>query len=56
VIAVLVAFLNVTGLMEVLMVAGSAAIAFAFLSAVHSYMLLVRFSAVDIMRHNVIEI
>lgn len=56
VIAVLAGLLNVSRLAEAIAMAGAAGIACVFLSVLHSYLLLVRFSAVDIMRHNVIEI
>jgi hypothetical protein len=57
-LAVMVAagFLNIAGLPSVLVMAGTAVVALIFMNALHSYLLLVRFSAIGIMRQNVVEI
>jgi len=49
-------FLNIEGWKTALLVLGAAAVAIVFLNVLHSYLLLVRFSAVGIMRQNVVEI
>ena len=48
--------LNIAGWREALAVLGAAAVATVFTNVLHSYLLLVRFSAVDIMRQNVVEV
>ncbi len=54
--AVLAGFLNVGRMGEAIAMLGAAGVGVVFLSLLHSYLLLVRFSAVDIMRRNVVEI
>ena len=49
-------FLNVARLMDALVMLGLTGVCIVFLSMVHSYLLLVRFSAVDIMRQNVVAV
>ena len=49
-------FLSIGGLGGALMMGGTAVVAIIFVSVVHSYLLLVRFSAIGIMRQNVVEI
>src|SRR5262249_19637589 len=49
-------FLNVAGLMDAGVMLGLTAISVAFISMLHSYLLLVRFSAVGIMRQNVVAV
>jgi hypothetical protein len=49
-------FLNITGLPSALVMAGTAVVAFVFVNVLHSYLLHVRFSAIGIMRKNVVEI
>ena len=56
VIIVLAEFLNVTRLADGLVMIGTAALVVLFLNLLHSYLLLVRFSAIGIMRENVIEV
>jgi len=51
-----VGFLNVAGWKNALMMLGTAAVMIVFMNVLHSYLLLVRFSAVGIMRQNVVEI
>jgi hypothetical protein len=51
-----VGILNIAGGREGLVMLGAAALAMVFMTVLHSYLLLVRFSAVDIMRHNVVEV
>ncbi len=53
---VIAGFLNVSRMSEALRMSGVAGVAVVFLNFLHSYLLLVRFSAIDIMRRNVIEI
>jgi hypothetical protein len=48
--------LNVSGLSSALEMLGAMAIAIGLLNVLHSYLLFVRYSAVNIMRQNVIEI
>ena len=56
-LALLVAgFANVAGATSAIAMLGAAIVALLFLSVLHSYLLLVRFSAVAIMRGNVIEV
>jgi len=56
-LALLVAgFANVAGAASAIAMLGAAIVALLFLSVLHSYLLLVRFSAVAIMRRNVIEV
>jgi hypothetical protein len=50
------AFLSVSRVTETVMMLGLAAVAVVFLNILHSYLLLVRFSAVGIMRQNVVEV
>ena len=56
--AILVAagFLNTASLASALVMTGTAVVAIIFMTVLHSYLLLVRFSAIGIMRENVIEI
>ena len=49
-------FLNISGWRDALLMLGIAAAGIVFISVVHSYLLLVRFSAVGIMRQNVVEL
>jgi hypothetical protein len=56
VLVVIVGFLNVARLTDALVMLGAAAVVIALLNLLHSYLLLVRFSAVGIMRRNVVEI
>jgi len=49
-------FLNISGWRDALLMLGTAAAMIVFMTVVHSYLLLVRFSAVDIMRQNVVEL
>jgi hypothetical protein len=56
VMAVLAGFLIVSRASEALMMLGIAGLSVLFLSLLHSYLLLVRFSAVNVMRRNVFEI
>jgi hypothetical protein len=49
-------FLNVARLMDAVVMLGMTGISIVFLSMLHSYLLLVRFSAVDIMRENVVAV
>jgi len=49
-------FLNVARLAEALAMLGISGMAALFLTVLHSYLLLVRFSAVDIMRQNVVAV
>jgi hypothetical protein len=51
-----VGILNIAGWREALAMLGAAAVAMVFMTVFHSYLLLVRFSAVDIMRKNVVEV
>jgi hypothetical protein len=51
-----VGILNIAGWREALAMLGAAAVAIVFMTVLHSYLLLVRFSAVDIMRKNVVEV
>src|SRR5437762_9772743 len=51
-----VGILNIAGWREALAMPGAAAVAMVFMTVFHSYLLLVRFSAVDIMRQNVVEV
>jgi hypothetical protein len=51
-----VGILNIAGWREALAILGAAAVAMVFMTVLHSYLLLVRFSAVDIMRKNVVEV
>ncbi len=53
---VITGFLHVSRMPEAVAMGVAALIAIGFLTFLHSYLLLVRFSAVDIMRHNVVEI
>jgi ABC-type Co2+ transport system permease subunit len=56
-VAILVAgFLNVAGATDAVVMLGATAVAVVFLSVLHSYLLLVRFSAIAIMRRNVVEV
>jgi hypothetical protein len=48
--------LNVARLADAVAMLGAAAVSIVFLNLLHSYLLLVRFSAVGIMRRNVIEV
>jgi hypothetical protein len=56
VVMVLAGFLNVARMTDGLFTLGAAAAATVFLTVLHSYLLLVRFCAVDIMRQNVVEV
>ena len=56
VIIVFAEFLNVTRLADGLVMIGTAALVVLFLNLLHSYLLLVRFSAIGIMRENVVEV
>jgi len=56
VVIVLAGFLNVTRLADGLVMIGTAALVVLFLNLLHSYLLLVRFSAIGIMRENVVEV
>ena len=49
-------FVNVARLADAVTMLGAAAVVVIFLNLFHSYLLLVRFSAVDIMRRNVVEV
>ena len=49
-------FLNVARRMDAVVMLGMTGISILFLSMLHSYLLLVRFSAVDIMRQNVVAV
>ena len=49
-------FVNVARLADAVTMLGAAAVVIVFLNLFHSYLLLVRFSAVDIMRRNVVEV
>ena len=51
-----VGFLNISGWRDALLMLGTAAVMIVFVTVVHSYLLLVRFSAVGIMRQNVVEL
>jgi hypothetical protein len=51
-----VGFLNIAGWRSALMMLGAAAAMIVFVNVLHSYLLVVRFSAVSIMRQNVVEI
>ncbi len=51
-----VGFLNISGWRDALLMLGTAAVIIVFMTVVHSYLLLVRFSAVGIMRQNVVEL
>jgi hypothetical protein len=51
-----VGFLNIAGWRNALVMLGTGAIAIVFMNVLHSYLLLVRFSAVGIMRQNVVEV
>jgi len=55
-VIVAVGILNIAGWREALAMLGAAAVAMVFMTVLHSYLLLVRFSAVDIMRKNVVEV
>ena len=56
-VVILVAgFVNVTRGLDALVMLGAACVAVLFLSFLHSYLLLVRFSAIAIMRRNVVEV
>ena len=56
VVILIAGFLNVARPADALTMLGMAAVAIVFLTLLHSYLLLVRFSAVDIMRRNVVEV
>jgi hypothetical protein len=56
VVMILTGFLNAARMTDGLIMLGAAASATVFLTLLHSYLLLVRFSAVDIMRQNVVEV
>jgi hypothetical protein len=49
-------FLHVTRLVNAIVMLGASGACLVFLSLLHSYLLVVRFSAVDIMRGNVVEV
>jgi len=51
-----VGFLSVSGWRDALLMLGTAAVGIAFMTILHSYMLVVRFSAVVIMRQNGVEV
>jgi len=51
-----VGFLSVSGWRDALLMLGTAAVGMAFMTVLHSYLLVVRFSAVVIMRQNVVEV
>ena len=51
-----VGFLSVSGWRDALLMLGTAAVGFAFMTVLHSYLLIVRFSAVVIMRQNGVEV
>jgi hypothetical protein len=53
---VVAGFLNVAGPSDAVVMLGAAVLAIMFLSVLHSYLLLVRFSAIAIMRKNVVEV
>src|SRR5262245_332324 len=56
-LAILIAgFANVTGAIPAAVMLGAALVALLFLNILHSYLLLVRFSAIAIMRRNVVEV
>ena len=55
-VAVLAGFLNSSRLIHAIAMLGIAVVVVVLLNMFHSYLLLVRFSAVDIMRKNVVEI
>jgi hypothetical protein len=52
----LAGFANVTGVIPAAAMLGAAVISLLFLNILHSYLLLVRFSAIAIMRQNVVEV
>src|SRR5262245_47459646 len=54
--ALIAGFLNVAGLSDAVVMLGAAVAVAVFLSVLHSYLLLVRFSAIAIMRKNVVEV
>ncbi len=56
VVIVIAGFVNVTRPLDALVMLGAACVAVLFLSFLHSYLLLVRFSAIAIMRRNVVEV
>ena len=56
VVALAAGLLNVADLKSALEMLAAIAVAACFMNVVHSYLLLVRYSAVDIMRENVIEV
>jgi hypothetical protein len=56
VMMVFAGFLNVARMADGLIMLGAAGSAIVVLTLLHSYLLLVRFSAVDIMRRNVVEV
>jgi len=49
-------FLSVAGLGGALAMGGAAFVGIVFMNVLHSYLLLVRFSAIGIMRQNAVEI
>ena len=51
-----VAFLNVAGWRDAVVLLGTAAVAIVFVNVLHSYLLLVRFFAVDIMRQDGVDV
>ena len=51
-----VGFLNVAGTVDALVMLGAALIGILLLTVLHSYLLLVRFAAIAIMRKNVVEV
>jgi hypothetical protein len=55
-IALLAGFLNVARLSQAFLMFGVAGFGVLLLTFLHSYLLLVRFSAIAIMRRNVIEV
>ncbi len=55
-VIVTVGILNIAGWREALAMMGAAAVAMVLMTVLHSYLLLVRFSAVAIMRENVVEV
>jgi hypothetical protein len=56
VVILIAGFVNVTRPLDALVMLGAACVAVLFLSFLHSYLLLVRFSAIAIMRRNVVEV
>jgi hypothetical protein len=56
VVLLIAGFLHVARLMDATVMLGAACVCIVFLNLLHGYLLLVRFSAIDIMRRNVVEV